>query len=189
MKKNQEVIQFFSQRRSSPPRLLKAPYPSENEIHQICAMGMRVPDHKKLEPWRIISMQDEACQYFAKKVEEFAPRYLDDEAKRSKIIDLYESARSVLCLVFSPKPGDVPLWEQWLSSGAVGVSLVNASLAMGYSASWMTGFPCESDEFHKILELNSQEKLIGLIHLGTASSKPPERPRPDLEEKLSKFRP
>ncbi len=182
----QSVKSFLSTRRSFPPNILSAPYPSREILEKIAQMALRVPDHKKLEPWRLIVLKDQALQTFAKKVEEIASLYWSDPQKCEKIANLYKDAGCVIALIYCPKNEPlVPEWEQILSVGAVGLSLVNATIANGFGAAWMTGFLPESSEIAHLLKLETSERLMGLIHTGTPKNQPPERPRADISQKLS----
>ncbi len=179
----QSVKTFLSTRRSTPPVLLGAPFPSREDILAIAEMGLRVPDHKKLEPWRLIALETQTLTELAKIVEEQAPSYQDDPAKVIKITELYKNAGCVIAMVYAPKSG-APEWEQHLSIGAVGVSLVNGAIAQGYGANWLSGFLCDCPEVLKFLGIGDHEKLSGMIHIGTSSSTPPERPRPNITDKI-----
>lgn len=179
---------FLSTRRSSPPAILQAPFPSREAIKSIAMMGLRVPDHKKLEPWRLIHLEGESLKFLSKLVNTHAPDYQPNPEKAAKIMMLYENAGSVLVMVFCPKEADgAPEWEQHLSMGAVGVSLVNAAIVHGFGASWMSGFLPECPEIRAYLNIEPSEQISGFIHIGTNTSAPPERPRPKLEEKLVFF--
>ena len=180
----QSVKTFLSTRRSTPPALLSAPFPSKDEIVAIAEMGLRVPDHKKLEPWRLVALQGETLQALSKIVSEFAPEYQEDDAKAAKITELYENAGCVIAMIYSPKTG-TPEWEQHLSMGAVGVSLVNGAIAHGFGANWLSGFLPDCPEVLDFIGVDGHEELSGLIHIGTATSTPPERPRPEIADKLS----
>ena len=54
MNQIKKASEFFSSRRSVSVRNLKYPGPSEKEIMDILKSALRVPDHGKLEPWRIV---------------------------------------------------------------------------------------------------------------------------------------
>ena len=77
----------------------------------------------------------------------------------------------------------VPAIEQTYSAGAVCLALLNAALAAGWGANWLSGWTVHDRDFVESgLGLKPHERVAGLIHLGTERSAPPERPRPDLAE-------
>ena len=83
--------------------------------------------------------------------------------------------------VQKPSPKIPPL-EQTYSAGAVCLALLNAALAAGWGANWLSGWPSHDRAFMRAgLELADHERIAGLIHIGTEGAIPPERPRPDIE--------
>jgi nitroreductase len=78
----------------------------------------------------------------------------------------------------------VPQIEQSYSAGAVCLALVNAALAAGWGANWLSGWASHDGGFcAEALGLGPQESIAGFIHIGTETSAPPDRPRPDIEAK------
>ena len=49
-----DVIKFLESRRSASASFLTSPAPTKSELKNILKMGLRSPDHGRLEPWRII---------------------------------------------------------------------------------------------------------------------------------------
>ena len=94
-------------------------------------------------------------------------------------------ADSHLCVavIESPKQSPkIPAIEQTYSAGAVCLGLLNAALASGWGANWLTGWIAEDRPFvEDELGLAPHERIAGFLHLGTETSAPPERPRPDLD--------
>ena len=68
------------------------------------------------------------------------------------------------------------------SAGAVCLGLVNAALAAGWGAGWLSGWLAHDRDFvEQGFGLNGQERVAGLIYIGTRTTMPPERPRPDID--------
>ena len=87
---------------------------------------------------------------------------------------------TVVAVVFAPVASDkIPEWEQFLSVGAVCLGLVNAALASGFGATWLTGWPAYDRDVAALLGLGTDEHVAGFIHIGTPRLAPPERERPD----------
>ncbi|PKP72636.1 MAG: nitroreductase [Alphaproteobacteria bacterium HGW-Alphaproteobacteria-6] len=162
------ALAFLLTRRSRPARTLGLPVPDRAALAPILAAGLRVPDHGKLEParGRDLGLEDDRV---AKGVAQFA------------------DADLVVAVIKCPRPTDrIPDHEQVLSAGAVCLSLLNAALASGWGASWLTGWAVADTAFCRDgLGLGPGEWVAGLIHIGTATAVPPERPRPDPEATIT----
>lgn len=147
-------------------------------------LAARVPDHGKLEPWRFIVLERATLDRLAPALAAFAAAQGADEAaveKARSAFDLPVIVAVVSAPVDSPK---IPQWEH-PSSGAVCLELVNAALAAGYGAAWLTG-PATQPEFARAhLGVKDGEKVVGLIHIGRRGPTPPDRPRPDIAAKTT----
>jgi len=181
---NIPVLEFLHSRRSRPAKTLKAPAPSRDELLPILQAALRCPDHGKLEPWRLIVLQREALQRLASLVAPCGARLGKDPADIAKATGQFANSPLAVAVIEVQKPlPKVPLIEQSYSAGAVCLGLLNAALASGWGANWLTGWPSHDGEFITTgLALEPHERLAGFIHIGTQSAAPPERPRPDMDK-------
>ena len=69
-----ETLQLLALRRSTPVAMLGEPGPSAADLDAMLRLAMRVPDHRKLEPWRVLIIEGEA---------------------REKLGDIFAAARSL----------------------------------------------------------------------------------------------
>ena len=75
----------------------------------------------------------------------------------------------------------IPAIEQSYSAGAVCLALLNAALAAGWGANWLSGWASHDRRFcQDAFGLQDRERVAGIIHIATQGTVPPERPRPDL---------
>ena len=81
----------------------------------------------------------------------------------------------------------IPLWEQELSSAAVCENLVIAASALGYGASWLTGWYAYDSGVNASLGVRPGEKVAGFVHIGRPTETVPDRPRPVLADIVSHF--
>ena len=179
-----EVLDFLLTRRSRPAKTLGAPGPSRTEIETILRAAARVPDHGKLEPWRFLVISGAAQQRLsALAATRAAEKGLDAEAAE-KASRGFTQGTSIVAVVASPKPSEkIPAWEQALSAGAVCLTVVNAALALGWGACWLTGWLAVDRPFLRDgLGLADHETVAGFVHLGRETTVPPERPRPSMQE-------
>ncbi|MDD7970013.1 nitroreductase family protein [Roseinatronobacter alkalisoli] len=176
------VMAFLQTRRSRPAKLLGLPVPDRDTLMGLLTAASRAPDHGKLEPWRFAVLERAACMRFAGMIDSYgADRDMSADVV-TKASAAFAQAHQVVAVIASPKPSDkVPQIEQTLSAGAVCLGLVNAALASGFGANWLTGWAAHDRDFiAPALDLQPQEWVAGFIHLGTARAAPPERPRPDV---------
>lgn len=180
--RNQAAVDFLTTRRSCPAKLLKAPYPDRAQLEPLLTMAARTPDHGKLEPWRFIVLQGAALTRLADLAKTAGAEAGIPEDKIAKVQAAFAGAGLIVAVISSPKPSDkIPLIEQVYSAGSVCLALVNAALASGWGANWISGWAAFEDSFLKPgLGLTAGETVAGYIHLGSCDSTPPDRPRPDL---------
>ncbi|WP_420812497.1 nitroreductase family protein [Nioella ostreopsis] len=177
-----EVLDFLLTRRSRPAKTLTTPVPDRATVDTLLTAAARTPDHGKLEPWRFIVLERGANLRLAGLTRDRGADAGLEPEKLEKSARAFEDAHLVVAVVASPKASDkVPEVEQVLSAGAVCLALINAGLAAGWGANWLTGWMAFDRPFlSEGLGLADQEFVAGFIHLGTETNVPPERPRPDL---------
>lgn len=184
--RNDAAVEFLATRRSHPPKLLRQPAPDRAEILRLLTLAARTPDHGKLEPWRFIVLERGALDRLAPILRDRVLADGQDEAAADKAASAFGSP-VIVAVVSAPVAHDkVPGWEQFLSAGAVCLGLVNAALASGWGAAWLTGPAVLDESFgREHLGLSEGERIVGLVHLGSRGDAPPERPRPDVAAKTS----
>lgn len=177
-----EVIDFLLTRRSRPAKTLAAPGPDRAALGPLLTAALRVPDHGKLEPWRLIVLDRAALDRLAGLVERRGAALGQDEAAIAKQAQAFAASPCCVAVIASPKPSaKIPQIEQLHSAGAVCLSLLNAALASGWGANWLTGWAAHDRAFLTDgLALAPAETVAGFIHIGTETAAPPERPRPDV---------
>lgn len=182
--RNQAALDFLMTRRSRPAKTLTAPVPNRDTISMLLTAAARTPDHGKLEPWRFIVLGKPALGRLAQQVPGRGAALGIADDKIDKAIAQFKNADLAVAVICAPKPSDkIPQIEQIYSAGAVCLALVNAALAAGWGANWLSGWASHDREFiRRGLGLADHETVAGFIHLGTETSKPPERPRPDIAE-------
>jgi nitroreductase len=175
------ALAFLLTRRSRPARMLAPPVPDRAALAPLLEAAMRVPDHGKLEPWRFIVLARPALERLARLAETRAAALGLDPEKAAKGASQFAQSPLAVAVVACPRPSDkIPAIEQTLSAGAACLSLLNAALAAGWGANWLTGWPAHDRGFvEQGLGLAPEEWLAGLVHIGTATAVPPDRPRPD----------
>lgn len=185
-----DAIELLKTRRSVKPREMSGPGPSAADLDTILTIGARVPDHGKLAPWRFIVFEGDGrlrageiiAKIFAQKNPQATESDLAVEKKR------LTDAPLVIGVVGITRPHPkVPAFEQDMSAGASAMNIVTAATALGYGAAWLTGWFSFDRDVLDGFGLKPDEKLVGLIHIGTPAKPNEERPRPVLSEIVTRF--
>lgn len=181
------VLRFLALRRSAPAVTLTAPAPSGIELQTLLRIAARAPDHGKLAPWRFVVLAGDDKAAFIERLEALAQGRGDTKAF-SKLIKL-RTPPLAIAVISAPRGVEIPEWEQVLSAGAVCANLLNAALAMGYGANWITDWYSYDAEAKAVLGCGPGERVAGFMLLGTAAEAPLERERPDLAALVSRWTP
>ncbi|MBA1157904.1 nitroreductase family protein [Microvirga mediterraneensis] len=185
-----DSISRLLQRRSVPPRWLGEPGPSEQEVETLLKVASRVPDHGKLVPWRFILIQGEARgrlgEVLATAFQADNPNASAEQVAAER--ERFSNAPLVVAVVSRVVPhAKIPDWEQVLSAGAVCMNLLTGATALGYGASWLTGWAAFDRRVLDALGLKLHERIAGFVHIGTAKETPTDRDRPALADIVTRF--
>lgn len=185
-------LERLALRRSTKVAHLAAPGPDGDTLDAILRIGARVPDHGKLGPWRFIILSGDNRQAYGAKIAALlAERGQVKDGERLALEEgRFLRAPVVVAVVFSPvESPKVPEWEQVLSAGAVCYNLLLAAQGFGYGGCWLSEWVAYDREALALLGLSPQEKLAGLVYLGTATEAPLERPRPSAASRVTHWQP
>lgn len=180
--RDEAALRFLLTRRSRPAKTLSAPAPDRAALNELLTAALRVPDHGKLEPWRLVVLERKALERIARLAADHAKTTGLDAQTAGKGVSQFEQSPLCVVVIASPKPSEkAPKIEQTLSAGCVCLSLLNAALAAGWGAAWLTGWVAHDEAFATAaFGLKPGEWVAGLVHIGTETVAPPERPRPDV---------
>ncbi|MEM7498727.1 MAG: nitroreductase [Pseudomonadota bacterium] len=177
-----EVLAFLATRRSRPARTLDETPPDRETLETMLTIAARTPDHGKLEPWRFVVADRAAMAGLAKTAAARTGALGLDAEAAEKAVRSFSYGGLIVTVLASPRPSaKIPEWEQALSAGAVCLALLNAALASGWGANWLTGPFARDRVFLEALGARPGEYAAGFIHMGRETALPPERPRPDME--------
>lgn len=180
---NPQAVEFLLTRRSRPAKTLRAPAPDHADLRHMLTAAARSPDHGKLEPWRFVVMEGAALQRMAKEVDAAGDRQGKDVETIAKARSAFAESPLCVAVIEVQRPSDkIPAIEQTYSAGCVCLALLNVALASGWGANWLSGWASHDRGFvTSALGLADNERVAGFIHIGTETSAPPERPRPDID--------
>jgi nitroreductase len=179
--RNQAALDFLHSRRSRPAKLFTLPVPDRAQLDEILTVALRVPDHGKLEPWRLVVLQGAAFARIADLAEARAHELGGDAEKVAKGRGQYDAGKLAVVVICTPKAAPkVPAVEQLMSAAALCFGIVNVAEAAGWGACWLTGWPAHDAVFTaRAFGCTAEETVAGIVHIGTPPADGPDRPRPD----------
>jgi nitroreductase len=183
-----DLLEALRHRRSTPSRLLTEPGPDRGQLRRLLESAVRVPDHGKLVPWRLLAIEGDNRHRLG---ELLAARSLERNPAAAPAVVEKDRARFshaplVLAVIARLKAGDkIPEQEQLLSGGAFCLAILQAADALGFGAQWLTGWAAYDPVICARLGVLDHERVLGFIHIGTASEPAPERDRPDPDQLLT----
>ena len=183
-----DLTQFMKTRRSSLSITLEGSGPDKSELRSIVEIATRVPDHGKLAPWRIELWEPSARTRMHAELLDLLDEFpeLPDLGKKKLGTDKLLHAPCVLAVISKAEEHPkVPIWEQQLSAGAVCMNTLIAANSLGYEAQWLTAWYVYEETANSILGLHKNEKIAGIIHIGTSASPKKERDRPNHDSVFS----
>ena len=188
---SREILDLLQTRRSVKPAAMTEPGPSPAQLNQILTIAARVPDHKKLAPWRFIVFEGAARAAFGTVLAE-ACRAEEKEPPSATRLET-EAARllrapTVICVVSRVNPAaPAPEWEQVLSCGAACFNLCLAANAHGFGTAWLTEWYSYSPTVRARLGLAETERIAGFVYIGTPKERQTDRERPALADIVTRF--
>jgi len=185
-------LDFLDSRRSVPSRLLGEPGPNPEELQRLLGTAIRVPDHGKLVPWRLLLVRGAARPELGVALAQIHLRVDPDVPAPvlQKDRERFEFAPLIIIVIarVDPSHPKVPEQEQLLSAGYVAYNLLLGAQALGFGAQILTGWAAYDRHVAKLLGLSESERVIAFVHVGTPREPAPERLRPSLADVVSEWR-
>ena len=186
-----DLIDALIDRHSTPATCLVEPAPDDATLQRILQAAESAPDHGGLHPWRFLVIEGPALERLG---EVFV------EAMRTKNPDAGEAtlerervrahrAPMIIAAIAREEPGHakIPEIEQLLAAGAATHQLLLAARAAGFGAIWLTGMRVYDRNVMRPLGLADNERLIGLINIGTVKDGAPTRGKPRREAVIDRW--
>jgi nitroreductase len=184
------ALSLLKTRKSASVKAMGEPGPTPEQLRTILEIAVRVPDHGKLTPWRLILFEGKAREKFGEVMkarwQELHPDYGDESLAFQAGLFL----RAPTVVVVASKAGPhvkIPEWEQLLSAAALTQNMLLAAAALGVGAQWNTDWIAYDREIMKAMGLNETEKIVGIVYFGQPTSPLEDRPRPDPESLLTRW--
>tara|TARA_B100000886_G_scaffold173329_2_gene118605 strand:+ start:857 stop:1432 length:576 start_codon:yes stop_codon:yes gene_type:complete len=155
--------------RNSNSKLI-GPCPTKKEMELVYKSALRAPDHANLKPSQFIEVTGSGLKKLSKIFIDYSTIHLKEknEMKLKKYKNAPFRAPMIIVLVCNLKPHPkVPEIEQMLSTGAAAQNILLSLHALNYGAIWRTGIFALNNEIIKFFGLNSNQKILGYIYVGT----------------------
>ncbi len=177
------------QTRNSAAKLV-APAPSGDVLDRILKTAQRAPDHARLRPWRLLTIQGEALDKLGelfvsaaqvRRAEAGEPA-MDQEACDKLAAKPHRAPMIVVVIASIVEHPKVPPVEQRLCAGCAAHNILLAAHAEGFAGMWRTGANAYDDEIRRGLGLGEREEIIAYLYLGTLDGSPKPLREIDVEE-------
>lgn len=173
-------IDSLLSRSSLAGAFMKGPAPDDEQLRQILGAAQRAADHGRLRPWRFFIVRQPDYDTFFDRMAAAATRQQGDPSRYEQNREKYRmTARAPLLVVAAAKidtTHKVPSIEQAFAAAGATQLVLNAAHALGFAAFLFSGAGVFDAQFKGELGLGSDDHLIGVICLGTASG--PGKPGP-----------
>ncbi len=183
-------IDFLGNRRSVTVKKMATGKVNKSHLRQILSVGIRVPDHGALKPWRLVVITGSKRKRIDEEV--IFPEFIKanpDSSAENQLIEKNRLQRAdvVIAVISSPvKHKSIPKWEMQLSAGAVCTTLLYAAQSLGYAAQWLTEWYSYNQKMLKTMGGDPRrDKIAGFIYIGEKVATPIERTRPNFETVVS----
>ena len=187
-----DLLELLDSRRSTPSRQLGEPGPTPAQVERLLGAAIRVPDHGKLAPWRLLTIAGDARIALGEQLAQIHQRIEPDVAPAllAKDRERFSFAPLIVTVIarIDERHPKIPAQEQLLSAGCVAYNLLLGAQALGFGAQWLTGWAAYDARAAALFDLAPGERIIAFVHVGTAQEAAPERTRPALRDVASGLR-
>ena len=175
------ALGFLARRQSRPAKMMTGPVPDRAALTDILRLALRVPDHGKLQPWRLLVVDRADMARLADMAEARAIATGGAPERIDKGRGQFDRGHLAVVVISSPKASDkVPVVEQVLSAGALCFSIGAAAEAAGWASCWLSGWPSHDRAFiADAFGCAPHETVAGIVHIASFAGAVVDRPRPD----------
>jgi len=155
-------------RHSLGPRWMVAPGPDAQQLALAVQAALRAPNHGRLQPWRLVTIEEAQRPALAALFEQFAR---DAGKSEEEVATERERAWNGPVLVawvarIDSNVEKVPPHEQWICVGAAMGNFMNALHSQGFGAKILSGRKCQHPALVQAF-CEDSEQLVGFTCIGT----------------------
>jgi nitroreductase len=184
------ALSLLKTRKSASVKAMGEPGPTPEQLKTILEIAVRVPDHGKLTPWRLVLFEGAARRKFGEIIKARWQKLHPDHGAESLNFQAGLFLRAPIVIAIVSKAGPhvkIPEWEQLLSAGALTQNMLLAAAALGVGAQWNTDWIAYDKEIMAAMGLSEPEKIVGFVYFGTPQAALEDRPRPEPESLITRW--
>ncbi len=181
MTRNKTELSLLTEHHSIAAKDLSDPAPSPSELKLILQAAMSVPDHGGLTPFRFLVIQGDARHELARVFEQASRQrnpYADEASVNKQKNKPLRSPMIIVVIARITENPSIPSTEQLLCAGCAAQHIQLACKILGYGSIWLSGDNCYDMNVYEALGVDTNERLVGFIYVGTPSTAPHVKPRP-----------
>jgi nitroreductase len=182
-----ELIQA---RQTVLPKRLAEPGPDPAQWQAIVAAAAAAPDHKQLQPWRLVvvpaAQRGRLAEVFAQALFERDPIVSSQDLEKAR--EKAHRAPVLALLVVDAAKGDEPDvdWnERVISAGCAVQNMLLMATALGFGSALTSGKALKSAPLRELFGLTADEQALCFVSIGSVAASRPVRPRPAVSAYLS----
>jgi nitroreductase len=185
-----QLEEMFKARRSHYPKHFTGDQIDDSTIETILQYAGMAPNHKKTKPWKFQIFKEDALTNLVEEMKQYYLRVTPveeiSEVKLSKFEEKKIKTSHVLAiLVKKDEKKRVPEIEEVEATACAVQNIYLALSSFGIGGYWSTGKFTYEPSTRTLLNLSSNEDLLGFFVLGIVKDKLPKAGLPDINEYVS----
>ncbi len=181
----EELLTLIQSRRSVMPTNYKEEEISQEELQKILESANWAPNHKRTEPWRLKIIEGNGksrlADFMLAKYLESTPPEAQSERKKLAVTEkcLLSDKIVLICMKTSHQ---LPEWEELAATAMAVQNMWLMCTAMEIGSYWSS--PGAISKIGEFVELEEDEKCLGIFYMGKLKEPLHESSRKPIEEKI-----
>lgn len=181
-----EITEVIRNRRTIFPEQFSTRRVHKEQLELLLNNAIWAPSHGMTQPWRFTVFTDNALMDLSEALGriylETIPKELQDDAKLAKLISRPKLASAVIAVCMHRDDNRRITEQDELLAVACAVQNMHLTCtAYGLGAFWATPGIIHSPEMNQFLELEAEDKCVGLFYIGYPSIEWPKGQRKPIE--------
>jgi len=182
-----EVLKkIISERRSVFPAVYNDRKIEKSVLEAVLESANHAPSHRLTQPWRFVVFQNEALNELGDKIAEIykanAPADKFSEKKYEEFAKKIKKSAAVVAIVMQAHPDLLPEWEEIAATACAVENMWLTCTAHGLGSYWSS--PGMIKHIGPFLNLEENQKCIGLFYMGYTDVQIPATERTSIDEKV-----